>query len=118
MSGLPKCDEIRAAANTNNWTDMMIYYCRTAAIEDVQLARKVNILTQELARLNRERAAVIQEMATVRKKVPQKTVEFLKQEQALSEHKVMQMNILAGELELSARNKNFFIHKLEGTLPL
>lgn len=116
MSRRPKCDQLRNEANSNNWSEMLILYCRQRAIEDIQMAQQINGVCGRLLGVIRERASFIQELETVRNMYAQKTAEFLREVQAKDDQKLMQMRVMASELELTARNNDVFIMKLKGLM--
>ena len=116
MSRRPKCDQLRADANSNNWSEMLVLYCRQAAGQDIQMAQQMNALCGRLLGLTRERQNFIQELESVGNTYAQKTAEYLREMQGKNEQKVMQMRILTAELELNARNNDLFIQKLKGLM--
>ena len=116
MSRQPKCDELRAEANSKNWSEILVLYCRKASIEDIQMAQQMNALCGRLLGVTRERASFIEELQNVGNMYAQKTAEYLREVQAKDDQKVMQMRIMAAELELNARNHDLFIQKLKGLM--
>ena len=116
MSRRPRCDQLRAEANSNNWSEMFVLYCRKAGIEDLQMAREMTTVCGRLVGVIRERAEFIGELETVGNMYAQKTAEYLREMQAKDQQKVLQMRMLAAELELNARNHDIFIQKLKGLM--
>ena len=41
MSRQPKCDQLRSEANSNNWSEILVLYCRKAASEELQMAQQI-----------------------------------------------------------------------------
>ena len=116
MSSRPKCDRLRANANSNNWSEMLVLYCRESSIEDIQMARQMGDLCGRLLNVTRERLSFIQELETVGNIYAQKTAEYLREMQAKDDQKVARMRLLAAELEHNARCTDIFIEKLKGVI--
>ena len=62
MSRRPKCDQLRNEANSSNWSEMLVLYCRQSGIEDIQMAQQMNALCGRLLGVTCERASFIQEL--------------------------------------------------------
>ena len=116
MSRRPKCDELRRASNSNNWSEMLVFYCLQSAGDDIQMAQQMNALCRRLLAITQERLSFIQELESVGNMYAQKTAEFLRDIQAGDDDKVRRMQIMGAELELNARNKDLFIQKLKGLM--
>ena len=116
MAMRPKCQQLRAEANSNSWSEILVLYCRQSSIEDIQMAQQMNAVCSRLAGVNRERVSFIQELENVGNTYAQKTVEYLKEVAARDEQKVLQMRLMVAELELNARNNDVFIMKLKGLM--
>lgn len=116
MSRYPKCDQLRAQANSRSWSEILVCYCRQSSIENIQIAQQLNAVCARLAGVKRERCALILELETVGNTYAQKTAEYLREVEAKDEEKVTQMRILVAELELNARNNDVFIMKLQGLM--
>ena len=108
------CDQLSAEANSNNWSEMFVLYCRKAAGEDLEMARQMSALCGRLVGVTRERLVFIHELETIGNTYAQKTAEYLREVQGKDDQKVLQMRITAAELELNARNHDLFIQKLKG----
>lgn len=118
MVRLPKCDELKAEANSSSWTDMLVLYCRKSASEDLKLGQQIYGICGKLLELVRERAALIDELESVGKNVPQKMAEFLRTVQAKDNEKMLELQIMGRKLELSARDKDLFIERLTSLFSL
>ena len=116
MPRRPICDRLRGEANSNNWSEILILYCRQSSGEDIELARQLIGLCGRLLNVTRERASFILELESVGNNYAQRTAEYLREVQGRDDQKVMQMRILAAELELNARNNEIFIQRLKGLL--
>ena len=116
MSRRPKCEELRRAANSNNWSSMLVFYCLQSAGDDLQMAHQINTVCMRLNDVTRDRLTFIQELESVGNMHAQKTAEFLREIKARDYEKVARMQILVAELELNARNKDLFVQKLKGLL--
>jgi hypothetical protein len=116
MSRHPRCDYLRAEANSKNWSEVFVLYCRKAAMEDLQMAQQMSALCGRLVAVSCERAEFILELETIGNIYAQKTAEYLREVQQRDDQKVMQMRIMAAELELNARNNDLFIQKLKGLM--
>ncbi|GKD08497.1 hypothetical protein Tco_1188182 [Tanacetum coccineum] len=78
-----KCDELWLATNLSKWEPMMILYCRRAITEDYRFTREINRISGELVAVLEERDHFIEELDVLAgRRVPDKTVEFLKETQA------------------------------------
>ncbi|GJV09446.1 hypothetical protein Tco_1347102 [Tanacetum coccineum] len=89
--------ELREAANSLKWEDMMILYCRISIIEDYRLAREISTLSWTLwGRL-----------------VPEKTAEFLREIQRKDSQKMLWLQILGRETELRTHENEIFIENLK-----
>ena len=62
MSREPRCDQLRAEANSNSWSEILALYCRKASIENSQMAQQLNALCARLVGIGRERVAFIEEL--------------------------------------------------------
>ena len=62
MSRQPKCDQLRVEANSKNWSEILVLYCRKASIEDIQMSQQMNAVCGRLAGITRERASFIEEL--------------------------------------------------------
>lgn len=116
MSRQPKCEQLRREANSNNWSEILVLYCQKASIEDIQMAQQMNALCSRLVGVTRERSSFMQELQNVGNTYAQKTLEYLREVQAKDDQKVMQMRIMAAEMELNAQNNDVFIQKLKGLM--
>ena len=65
MPRRPKCDQLRAESNSNNWSEMLVLYCRQSSGEDLQMAQQMGALAERLLHVTQERASFIQELETV-----------------------------------------------------
>ena len=116
MPRRPICDRLRGEANSNNWSEILILYCRQSSGEDIEMARQLNALYERLLNVTQERASFILELESVGNNYAQRTAQYLREVQGRDDQKVMQMRILAAELELNARNNDIFIERLKGLL--
>ena len=116
MSRRPKCDELRRAANSGKWSEMLVFYCLQSAGDDIQMAQQMNRLCGRLNAITRERLDFIEELESVGNMYAQKMAEFLREIQRGDNEKVARMQILTAELELNARNKDLFVQKLKGLM--
>ena len=116
MSRRPICDRLRAESNSRNWSELLVLYCRQSSGQDIQMAQEMSALAGRLLGISRERGSFILELQTVENTYAQKTAEYLRQVQAKDDQKIMQMRIMAAELELDARNNDIFIQKLKGLM--
>lgn len=80
------------------------------------MAREMSSLCHRLVGVTRERLDFIHELETVGNTYAQKTAEYLREVQARDDQKVLQMRMMAAELELNARNHDIFIQKLKGLM--
>ena len=109
MPRRPKCDQLRVDSNSNNWSEMLVLYCRQCSGKDIQMAQHMTALAGTLVGVTRERSSFIQELESAGNLYAQKTAEYLREVQAKDDQKIMQMRIMAAELELNARNNDIFI---------
>ena len=105
----PKCHKLRHDANSSNWAEMLVFYYRQASTEDIQIARQISDWCVRLV-------GVINELETVDNLYARKTVEHLREVQTKDDQKVMHMQIMVDDLDLSARSKDVFILKLKGEI--
>ena len=116
MSIRPKCDQLRAEANSNKWSEILVMYCRQSSAKDIEMARQMGAICGKLLTITQERLSFIHELETVGDTYAQKTAEYLREVQSKDDQKVMQMRIMVAELELNARNNDVFIQKLKGLM--
>lgn len=109
MSRHPRCDQLRAESNSKNWSEAFVLYCRKAGTEDLQMAQQMNGLCGRLFGVIRERAEFIDELETIGNIYAQKLAEYLREVQGKDDQNLLQMRIMAAELELNARNHDLFI---------
>lgn len=108
------CVKLRNDANSNKWSEMLIFYCRQAATEDIEIAREISKLSMKLVQVITERGRLIEELQTIENMYVEKTLEHLRQTQVKDDQKFMDMERVKDELDLSARDKHVFISKLTG----
>ena len=109
MSRRPICDRLRAESNSSNRSELLVLYCRQSSGQDIQMAQEMSALAGRLLGISHERGSFILELETVGNTYAQKTAEYLREVQAKDDQKIMQMRIMAAELELNARNNDIFI---------
>ena len=112
----PKCHKLRHDANSSNWAEMLVFYCRQASTEDIQIMRQISDLCVRLVGVITERRRFITELKTVDNLYTRKTIEHLREVQTKDDQKVMHMQIMVDDLDLSARSKDVFILKLKGEI--
>ncbi|GKA53773.1 hypothetical protein Tco_0747088 [Tanacetum coccineum] len=117
MSWLRRCAELREAAQSDEWVEMLVLYCWRSAEEDFRVAGVK--LCEEVAAANEETSYFIQELDVVPGLVvvTQKTSEFLKETQEKDDEWLRQLKALARDTEARAREKCIFIEKLKGNQP-
>nr|GEX10666.1 putative reverse transcriptase domain-containing protein [Tanacetum cinerariifolium] len=85
--------------------------------EDLQLKREINALYARLIGIIDEKENFVDELdMLVRRSVPEKMAEFMKQVQGKDISILMKLQILRREFELRAREKGIFIEKLKGNV--
>ncbi|GJT87672.1 hypothetical protein Tco_1069389 [Tanacetum coccineum] len=62
MAALPRCDELRRAANSPEWEAQFILYCHRAISEDSRLAREINDLCARVTSIIEERESFVDEL--------------------------------------------------------
>lgn len=55
MSRRPRCQRLRDEANSSNWSEMLVLYCRQASGEDLQMAQQMTALAGRLVGITRVR---------------------------------------------------------------
>lgn len=119
MESNRKVAELRAAANSYQWEDMLKLYCQTSAIEYIRLAREINAVCMKVNDKNRERSILIEELETcVGKRLPQKPAQFLRELQNKYDRKVLELHILATKMELGNKEIDVLIQRLICMFPL
>ncbi|GJT10191.1 hypothetical protein Tco_0857233 [Tanacetum coccineum] len=115
MGRSPKCDELRQSANSTEWEDMFILYCRRAVVVDMRLAGAVSKLCREITVVNRGKDQFVEELDTlVGWFMSEKTSQFVKETQTKDMEKMIELHVVAREFQLRAREKKVFIEKLKG----
>ncbi|GJW20032.1 hypothetical protein Tco_0027468 [Tanacetum coccineum] len=94
MSWLRRCVELREAAPSDNWVEMLVLYCWQSIDEDFRVAR-----------LDVDHGWVV---------ATQNIFEFLIETQEKDNERLRQLEALARETEARAREKSIFIKKLKG----
>lgn len=80
------------------------------------MARKISELSTKLVGLITERGHFIEELKTIDHFYARKMVDHLMEVQQKDDDKLNHMLIMVHELDLSARSKDVFILKLQGSL--
>nr|GEV43356.1 hypothetical protein [Tanacetum cinerariifolium] len=94
-----------------------IYYCERAKIDDLRLARQINVLCDTLTNVIDGMWSFVGEMDMLAYKfVPGKMAEFMKEILDKDIPNLMKLQIFGREFELSAREKDLFIEKLKGNM--
>ncbi|GJV99569.1 hypothetical protein Tco_1554821 [Tanacetum coccineum] len=65
MSWLRRCAELREAAQSDDWVEMLVLYCWRSVDEDFRVAGIINKLYEEVAAANEETDYFIQELDVV-----------------------------------------------------
>ena len=112
----PKCVKLRNDANSSNWQEMLVFYFRQASHEDVEMARQMSQLSVRLVSLMTERGRFIEELKTVDNFYAKKMADHPMEVQEKDDQKVTHMLMMVDQLDLSARSKDVFVLKLEGSL--
>ncbi|GJY96304.1 hypothetical protein Tco_0513214 [Tanacetum coccineum] len=119
MALLPICGELRETSNSVHWEPMFILYCRRSIGEDKRLASDINRVSVEVQNVVNQRALFIEELDSLGvRPVFAKLAEFLKEIQMKDRETVAKLHILEREMELNASQKELFIQKLKGLMPL
>ncbi|GKD32877.1 hypothetical protein Tco_1248386 [Tanacetum coccineum] len=93
---------------------MFILYFRRVVAKDLRLARVVNSLCQEITAIIEEMDLFVQELDTlVGRFVPEKTANFMKENQSKDTEKMIELQAVARVFQLMAREKKIFIEKLK-----
>ncbi|GJS32403.1 hypothetical protein Tco_0530785 [Tanacetum coccineum] len=80
MAALPRCDELRRAANSQEWEAQFILYCHRAISEDSRVAREINDLCARMIAIIEERESFVDELDVLAgRHVPEKMVEFMRE---------------------------------------
>lgn len=116
MSRYPKCDKLRADAKCDDWAEMLAFYCRQDASQDIEIAREVNNVCVRLACTVTERGRFIEELKAVKNVYVRKFVEYFGEVQVKDDEKVTQMVNLTNDLDLISREKDVFNMKLKGVI--
>ncbi|GJZ34980.1 hypothetical protein Tco_0580797 [Tanacetum coccineum] len=118
IAWLPKCEELREAADSLDWVDMMVLYFRRSAAEDRKFVSQINMLRGEMIVACQERVCFVQELETVAEaSAPQKMTKFLNETQVKDDEKLLHLQNLERETELRAVEKELFIQKLLRNVP-
>nr|GEX02414.1 hypothetical protein [Tanacetum cinerariifolium]GEX02418.1 hypothetical protein [Tanacetum cinerariifolium] len=143
MTSLTKCVALKEHVGDWEWADMMALYCRNAADEDSEFARRMGVLLEEMEaayiereinedlRLARDINALCARVTAIidqremfvdeldmlaGRHVPDKMADFMNQVQGKDILNLMKLQILEREFELRAQEKGIFIEKLKGNL--
>ncbi|GJR08536.1 hypothetical protein Tco_0791188 [Tanacetum coccineum] len=117
MAGLPICDELRNSLRKLDWESQFILRCRREIAVDLRLAREVTALCTRVTAIVDERERFVDELELLSgRDVPDKMAAFMKEVQNKDIPNRLQLQIIATEFELRAREKTIFIEKLEGKL--
>ncbi|GJS91608.1 hypothetical protein Tco_1296005 [Tanacetum coccineum] len=113
------CAELREAAGSNDWVEMLVLYCWRSVEKDFRVAGVINKLCEEVVDANEETSYFIQELDDVPGWVvaTRKTSVFLKETQEKDNERLQQLEALAREIEARAREKCIFIEKLKVNQP-
>ncbi|GJR68310.1 hypothetical protein Tco_0014375 [Tanacetum coccineum] len=97
--------------------ERFIYYCERSKLDDIRLARQINVLCDTLTTVIDERWSFVGELEMLAYKfVSGKMAEFMKEMQDKDILNLMKLQILGREFELRAREKDLFIEKLKGNM--
>ncbi|GJX24190.1 hypothetical protein Tco_0228635 [Tanacetum coccineum] len=117
MAALPICDELRRSVNSPDWEPQFIYYCERSKLDDIRLARQINILCDTLTTVIDGRWSFVGELEMLAYKfVPGKMAEFMKEIQDKDIPNLMKLQILGREFKLRSHEKDLFIEKLKGNM--
>ncbi|GJX33437.1 hypothetical protein Tco_0243292 [Tanacetum coccineum] len=112
MTSLTKCMALKERVGDWEWVDMMALYCRNAAEEDNEFARRVGVLLEEMEAAYKERVDFIKEL----KAVPDvdaavKTAEFLNNVLWKDERRLQRLCKLRMDADIMAYDKEKFDEK-------
>ena len=111
-----RCAKLRNDANSNDWAEMLAFYCHQASLKDIQMAREVNAVCVKLVGIITQRGRFTKELESVDNFFVNKTVEHLRELQRKDDQKVEHMVVMTNALDLSARDKDVFVMKLKGLI--
>ncbi|GJR51857.1 hypothetical protein Tco_1402378 [Tanacetum coccineum] len=107
MSWLCRCAELREAAQSDDWVEMLVLYRWRFIDEDLKVAGIINKLCEEVAAANEETGYFIQELDVDPEwvVVTYKTYEFLKETQVKDDERLRQLEALVRETKVKAHEK-------------
>ncbi|GJS82932.1 hypothetical protein Tco_0749473 [Tanacetum coccineum] len=95
MAALPRCDELRRAANSLEWEAQFILYCHRAISEDSRVAREINDLCACVTAIIEERESFVDELDVLTgRHVPEKMAEFMRETLGKDTPNLMKLQIL------------------------
>nr|GEV55882.1 hypothetical protein [Tanacetum cinerariifolium] len=78
MDRRPMITELRYIIGSSDWTEVLRYFCRKAAVEDRKFAMRMNLLHQEITDVCEYRRNLADELCSIRSVItPVKAVELL-----------------------------------------
>ncbi|GJT13815.1 hypothetical protein Tco_0860857 [Tanacetum coccineum] len=112
MTSLTKCMALKERVGDWEWADMMALYCRNAAEEDSEFARRVGVLLEEMEAAYKERVDFIKELEVVPGvDAAVKTAEFLNDVLWKDERRMQRLCKLRMDAYLMAYDQEKFAEK-------
>ncbi|GJX78229.1 hypothetical protein Tco_0325040, partial [Tanacetum coccineum] len=99
------------------WNDVLIYFCREAAEEDMQIATKLNRLCEELLVLCEKRRNIAHELRIFRSIiVVSKAAEFVAESVTKANDQATQVREVETQIEATVLEKQMYIQKIVGNM--
>ncbi|GJX65224.1 hypothetical protein Tco_0299567 [Tanacetum coccineum] len=113
MTSLVKCATLQERVDGWEWADMMVLYCKNAAEEDSEFARRMGVLLQEMVAAYDDRVDFIRELEAVPSiAAAVKTAEFLNDSLWKDDRRIQRSRKLQMDADLMAYEKEKFTEKL------
>ncbi|GKC68427.1 hypothetical protein Tco_1101025 [Tanacetum coccineum] len=117
MDRHPLISELRYKADSWDWNDVLIYFCREAAEEDKQIATKLNRLREELLVLCEKRRNIAHVLRTFRSiVVVSKAAEFMAESVRKANDQAAQVREVETQIEVTGLEKEMYIQNIMGNM--
>ncbi|GJT61234.1 hypothetical protein Tco_1004767 [Tanacetum coccineum] len=118
MDRHPLVTELRYKADSSEWTDVLVFFCREAADEDREIATKLNRLREEMLVIREKRRNLADELRSIRGiVVVTKAAEFVSETVRKDNAQIEQLRGIESQMEVRALEKELHVQKIVGNIP-
>ncbi|GKB83789.1 hypothetical protein Tco_0950684 [Tanacetum coccineum] len=114
----PLIIELRYKADSSEWSDVLVFFCREVADEDIKIATKLNRLREEMLVIREKRSNLVDELRSIRGiVVVGKAAEFVSETVRKDNAQIEQLRGVESKMEVRALEKELHVQNIMGNIP-